>query len=281
MTPSAHIRIARFASVLVLSLAGATATAQDADKPVATVNGTPIKQSLMDMAIRQATAQGNPDGPQLREAIKSQLIARELFVQEAARQSLDKDPEVLAVTEEAKRTAMVQKYLNSQVKPKQITEEEAKAHYDKMKASLGSREFKLRVIMLPNEQRAKEVHGQLTKGNKDFAEMARQWSLAPSATRGGELEWINFKTPAKEGLTHGLPLPMAQAVEKLQKGKVTDPIAVQNNWWIVKLDDTRAANLPSFEQSKDNIMRMLQTREIERATSELAIKLSKGANITQ
>ncbi|MCC7546976.1 MAG: peptidyl-prolyl cis-trans isomerase [Burkholderiales bacterium] len=278
MTSSQYTRIARLIAAALLSLASVSAAAQDGDKPVATVNGKPIKQSTMDMAVRQATAQGNPDTPQLREAIKNQLIARELFVQEAAKQNLDKDAEVLAVAEEAKRTAMVTKYLRGQVKPAQITEEQAKTHYDQMKGNLGPRDYKLRVIMLPNDQRAKEVHGQIVKG-KDFAEMARQWSLAPSSSRGGELEWVNFKTPAKEGNTQGLPLPLAQAVEKMQKGKVSEPIAVADRWWIVKLDDVRNANVPPFEQAKANIMRGLQQREVERVTTELATRLAKDAKI--
>jgi parvulin-like peptidyl-prolyl isomerase len=173
---------------------------------------------------------------------------------------------------------MVQKYLRSQVKPNPVTEEQAKAHYDQMKSNLGAKEFKLRVIMLPNDQRAKEVHGQIAKG-KDFSEMARQWSLAPSSSRGGELEWVSFKTPAKEGQTQGLPLPLAQAVEKMQKGKFSEPLAVGDRWWIVKLDDVRNTNVAPFEQTKANIMRMLQQREIERVTTELATKLAKDAKI--
>lgn len=278
MTSHPYTRIVRLAAIAVLSLTSVSALAQEGDKPVATVNGKPIKQSTMEMAVRQATAQGNADTPQLRDAIKNQLIARELFVQEAAKQNLDKDPEVLAVAEEAKRTAMVQKYLRGQVKPAQVTEAQAKAHYDQMKGNMGAKDYKLRVIMLPNDQRAKEVHGQIVKG-KDFAEMARQWSLAPSSSRGGELEWVNLKTPVKEGQTQGLPFQLAQAVEKLQKGKVSEPIAVGERWWIVKLDDVRNANIAPFDKAKDNIIRGLQQREVERITTELATKLAKDAKI--
>jgi peptidyl-prolyl cis-trans isomerase C len=251
-----------------------------ADKPLATVNGVAIPQKLYEHAVKQAIAQGNPDTPQLREAVKAQLIARELFVQEAAKQKLDKDPQVLAAAEEAKRNAMLQKYLQGQIQVKQVTEEDVKAHYEKAKAALGAKEFQLRAIMLNSEQRAREVRDQAVKG-KDFAELARQWSLAPSATRGGELGWVSFKTPAKDGETQGLPLPIAQAVEKLQKGKVTEPVAVQNTWWLVRLEDVRATKAPPFDQAKPNIYRMLQAKELERATGELFARLSKSATIAQ
>jgi peptidyl-prolyl cis-trans isomerase C len=260
--------------------AGAAPATATADKPLATVNGVAIPQKLYEHAVKQAIAQGNPDTPQLREAVKAQLIARELFVQEAAKQKLDKDPQVLAAAEEAKRNAMLQKYLQGQIQVKQVTEEDVKAHYEKAKAALGAKEFQLRAIMLNSEQRAREVRDQAVKG-KDFAELARQWSLAPSATRGGELGWVSFKTPAKDGETQGLPLPIAQAVEKLQKGKVTEPVAVQNTWWLVRLEDVRATKAPTFDQAKPNIYRMLQAKELERATGELFARLSKSATIAQ
>ncbi|HZP87119.1 MAG TPA: peptidyl-prolyl cis-trans isomerase [Burkholderiales bacterium] len=280
-------RLHRFAKPLVLFCVllplslGANGQDNDkSDKPIVTVNGVAIKQSLLEMAVKQAVAQGNVDTPQLREVIKNQLIARELFLQEGMKQNLDKDPQVLQVVEEAKRTAVVQKYLQTQVKIKQVTEEEAKAQYEQTKANLGPKEYKLRVIMLPTEQRAKEIKDQLNKG-KDFADLARQWSQAPSSSRGGEIEWVSFKSPAKEGQTQGLPLPMAQTVEKLQKGKVSDPIQANGQWWLVMLEDTRPTRVPTFEQAKPNLMRAMQQHEIERATSELASKLAKSAKISQ
>lgn len=249
-------------------------------KPLATINGVPINQASFEQALRQATAQGNPDTPQLRQAIVKQLIARELFVQEAMKLGLDQDPEVLSIVEETKRSAMIQRYLRGQIQPRPVTEEEVRAHYERVKAGYGAKEYKLRVMLLPNEPRAREMRDQLAKG-KDFVELARQWSLAPSASRGGELDWVSFKTPARDGETQGLPLPIAQAVEKLQKGKVSEPIAVQGRWWVVKLDDTRDTKLPSFDETKLSIQRMLTARELERVTGELAAKLVKAAAVVQ
>ena len=39
------------------------AQAPAADKPIATVNGVPTPQSLLDQAVKQAVAAGNPDSP--------------------------------------------------------------------------------------------------------------------------------------------------------------------------------------------------------------------------
>ena len=275
----ARAAVALLTALLPLPLWAQTPAAP-ADKPIATVNGVPIKPALLQQALQQAVAQGRPDSPQLREAIAGQLIAREPLVQAAAKQGLDKDPEVLAIAEEAKRSAMIQRYMRRIVKPEPVTEEQVKAHYEKVKADLGTKEYKLRVMLLPNDVLAKEVRGELTKG-KDFAQLARQWSLAPSTTRGGELQWVSFKSPPREGQTSGLPLPIAQAVEKLQKGKVTEPIGIQGKWWLVKLDDVRAVKVPAFDQARQEIYNMLTAQELEHATTALVQQLSQGTTITR
>jgi len=264
----------RFCAIFLLafvlsgrSMAQTEKTPAQADKPVAVVNGVPIKQSTLQFAIQGAISQGNPDSPQMRDALAKQLIARELFVQEATKQGLDKDPEVLAVAEEAKRNAMIQRYLRAKIQLKPITDDDVKAHYEKVKATFGPKDYK-------------DLRAQLVKG-ADFADLARQWSLAPSATRGGEVEWVSFKTPAKEGETNGLPLPIAQILEKLQKGAVSNPIEVQGKWWLVKLDDVRPTKVPTFDETKQSIRNMLTQQEAERATNELVNSLAKGAKITQ
>ena len=182
---------------------------------------------------------------------------------------------------------MLQWHLEGRYKDLATQSTQLGPHRDDLAFELNEREAgafasqgQLRAIMLNSEGRAKEVRDMAVKG-KDFAELARQWSLAPSATRGGDLGWVSFKSPAKEGETQGLPLPLAQAVEKLQKGKISDPVSMQNTWWIVKLEDTRPAKIPTFDEAKPQIYRMLQAREAERATSELVSKLSKTATITQ
>jgi parvulin-like peptidyl-prolyl isomerase len=255
--------------------------AQEVAKPVATVNGVPIRQKTLEQAVQHAIRQGNPDSPQLREAVKQQLIARELLVQEAAKQNLDKDPEVLAIAEEAKRTAMVQRYLRTTIKPSPVSEEAAKAFYERSVAGLGPREFKIRVMQLPTDARAKEMQAQLAQG-KDFAELARQWSVAPSSTRGGEIaDWVRFKSPPQDGQTAGLPLPIAQALEKMQKGKVSDPIAVGGGWFLVKLDDVRPTKVPTYEESRASLLNVLSAQQLEQATGELLARLTRNAKISQ
>jgi len=50
---------------------------------VATVNGKPISAQRLDDVVNQLSSQGRADTPELRAAIRDQLIIREIFAQEA------------------------------------------------------------------------------------------------------------------------------------------------------------------------------------------------------
>jgi peptidyl-prolyl cis-trans isomerase C len=266
--------------VLGAVLSAAVAFAQETAKPVATVNGVPVEQQAVDQLLQQAIKQGNQDTPQLRQRVRDQLIARELFLQQAKKRNLDTDPQVQAIVEEAKKNAMIQRYLKEVIQPKPVSEDELREQYEKTKAKLGPKEFKLRVIQVATEAKAKELRAKLKKGDS-FADLAQQNSLSPSAQRSGELEWMSFKTPAQEGETGRLPLPIAQAVEKLAKGKVSEPITVKDMWWLVKVEDVRPTHVPTFEEARPSLSNAMNTRELERATGELVQKLYKEATITQ
>ena len=252
--------------LLIAVLAGAlsrTAHAETAPAvaTVATVNGTPITQADVDTLLR---ASGQPDSPQIRQAIKNQLITRVLVQQAAEKANYADKPEVKAAVQQAKTNAEVQLYLRDNVKPEPVTEEQVKARYDELVAALGKNEYKPRLIIVQDPVTAATVLSEL-KAGKSFEGLARQYSMAPSRDTGGELPWVSFHTPATEGKTSGLPLPVAQALEKLKVGAVTnDSIPVDGVRAIVKLDAKRPTQVPGFATAKPGLQQQLQAAAVER-----------------
>ncbi|MBP0607631.1 MULTISPECIES: peptidylprolyl isomerase [Burkholderia] len=264
----------------IVALAGALSGAAHAQTAatVATVNGTPITQADVDTLLR---ASGQPDSPQIRQAIKNQLITRVLVQQAAEKANYADKPEVKAAMQQAKVTAEVQLYLRDNVKPEPVTDEQVKARYDELVAALGKNEYKPRVIVVKDPVAAATVLSEL-KAGKSFDGLARQYSLAPSRDTGGELPWVSFNTPAAEGKTAGLPLPVAQALEKLPVGAVTkDSIPVDGARAIVKLDAKRPTQVPGFETAKPTLQQQLQAIAAEKASAQMIGNLLKDAKITQ
>ncbi|WP_175907863.1 MULTISPECIES: peptidylprolyl isomerase [Burkholderia] len=249
---------------------------------IATVNGTPITKEEVD-AVLQASRQ--PDTPQFRQAIKNQLIARVLIQQAADKASYGSKPEVQAAMQLAKSTAETQLFVRDNVKPEPVTDAQVKARYDEIVASLGKEEVKPRIIVTKDAATAATVLAGL-KAGQSFDALARQYSQAPTASAGGELPWVSFKTPVTDGNTQGLPLAVAQAITQLPAGGVTpQSIALGNDVngprAIVKVDAKRPTQVPSFDTAKATIQQQLQALALEKATANFVGGLMKNATIQQ
>src|SRR5690349_24313117 len=102
-------------------------------------------------------------------------------------------------------------------------------------------------MLFQDEATARGAIAQLRSGGS-FDAMARLYSSAPSAARGGALDWVSFKTPVSAGKTQGIPVPVAQAMTKLKKGMLSaDPIEADGRWYVVQMDDVRPSIVPSYE----------------------------------
>jgi parvulin-like peptidyl-prolyl isomerase len=245
---------------------------------VARVNGVAIAQSDLDAAVRQS---GKPDTPALRATLKNELIARELFRQAAQKQHYDTHADVKASLEQAKAMLMMQAYLRDAIKPTPVTDADVKAKYDAIVASLGQNEYKPSAIVVKDAATAKTVLDQLKKGS-DFAQLAKQYSQGPSAAQGGALNWVSFKTPITEGQTQGWPQPLAEALVKLPQGAVSSaPVQVGDAFWILRDDQMRPTQIPTFDQSKDSLRRELEQVAMAKATAQVVTDLVKGAHIEQ
>ncbi|APC69917.1 peptidylprolyl isomerase [Ralstonia pseudosolanacearum] len=273
----------RRAALAALALAAfATLPAQADTLPpgvIAIVNGTRITQEQLDRAIAQSGAQANP---QVAQALKQQLIARELFRQQAAKNpAYDKLPAVKQAMQEAHDAVITQAWLKDNIKPAPITEEQVKARYDAIVASLGDKEYKARVIQLGDDVTAAQVLAQLKQGG-DFAKLAQQYSTAPNKVRGGDMDWVSFKVPVEEGKTQNLPLPLAREIAALAVGAAsTAPVEAGSQRYIVKVEAARPTQVPGYDTVRPAIRQALETAELERVTVQVVGGLLKAAKIVQ
>ncbi|QYY31142.1 peptidylprolyl isomerase [Cupriavidus pinatubonensis] len=245
----------------------------------ASVNGVAIPDSQVTATLQQSRL---ADTPQARSAITQQLIARELFRQEATKdKSLESRPDVQQAIRDARTAILTQAWLKERIKPAPVTEVDVKARYDAIVATLGDKEYKARLIQLGDEAGARAALARI-KGGEDFAKVAEAVSLAPSKASGGQMDWISFKVPVQEGKTQNLPLPIAQALAALPAGAVTaTPIAWNNHYYLMKLDEVRPTQVPTFEQTKPGIQQALQAQALERATTALVTQLLAKAKVSQ
>ena len=225
------------------------------------VNGVSIPQSRIDAMNRELTAQGQPDSPDRQQAVKEELVNREVLVQEAQRRGIDKNRDVAAQMDMARQAVLVRALFEQEVKNNPITDAQLQAQYDQFKASMGTNEYKVRHILVDKEDDAKAVIADLNKG-ADFAKLAKEKSKDPgSKDNGGDLDW----GPAARYVK-----PFADTVQSLKKGETTQAaVKTDFGWHVIRLDDVRPLKVPEFAELKEQFRQRAQQQQVQKLVMEL------------
>jgi peptidyl-prolyl cis-trans isomerase C len=245
--------------VILFATAGLPAMAQN----LAVVNGKPVPSSRADAMVKQMAAQGQQDTPQLRAMVKEELVNREILMQEADKLGLSSSPEVKAQMEMARQAIIIRALVADYVKKNPVSEAEIKAEYDKFKAQAGDKEYHARHILVEKEEDAKAIIDKLKSGAK-FEDLAKQSKDPGSAANGGDLDWAPPTAFVK---------PFSDAMTSLKPGQFTEtPVKTQFGYHVIKLEDSRPAKVPTFEEVKPQITESLQQQKLQAYQQELKKK---------
>jgi peptidyl-prolyl cis-trans isomerase C len=247
-------------AALALLAAIAANTVNAADKVaennnVATVNGVAIPQARVDMRVKAAAQQGQPDSPELRKAVRDDLINLEVIAQEAIKKGLDKQTEVAQQIELGKQSALAGAFVQDYAKTHPVSDAALMQEYENLKKRVGNKEYKVSHILVDSEETAKKVAADVKKGK--FEKVAKEKSKDPgSKDKGGDLGWT---------VPSNFVQPFGEAILKMSKGQISAPVQTQFGWHIIKLEDTRELKVPAFEEVKPNLEKRLQQQAIQDA----------------
>ena len=192
------------------------------------------------------------------------MIAREIFMQEAKKRGLEGSAEYKNQLELARQTILIRELFADYQKKNPVTDAEIQAEYDKFVAANSGKEYKASHILVESEDQAKSIIAQINKGAK-FEEIAKKESKDPgSGAKGGDLDWANPSNYVAE---------FTEALVKLKKGEMTAvPVKSQFGWHIIRLDDTRDAQLPKLDEVKPQIAQQLQQQKLAKFQEDLRTK---------
>ena len=256
------------AVVAAISAGGFLRFAAAEDKPgdtvVATVNGQPITESDLRFAENELGGEIANLPPEVkRRALAEYLIDNELFAKAAEEAKIAATPEYEQQMRYLKRRVLRELYFDKTLKGK-IGEDEAKKIYTEKIAQLKpEEEIEARHILVDSEEKAKELHAKIVAG-ADFAQLAKENSTdTGSKDQGGVLGYFG----------HGQMVPEFEAAAfKLEKGQVSEPVHTNFGWHIIKVDDRRKKEPPSFAAVKDTILNSLVVRKAQDTATELRSK---------
>lgn len=242
-------------STLVMAAAAVLLPLAAQAQNIAIVNGKAVPKARLTTLLQQASRAGQPVAPEMEARARDEVVLREIFAQEAEKQGIARSEDYKAQMELARQTVLIRELFNSFQKKAQPTDAEARAEYDKVKAQQSGTEYKARHILVEKEDDAKKLIAEIKAGAK-FEDVAKKNSKdTGSAENGGELDFAKPESYVPE---------FGQAMAKLQKGAITEaPVKTQFGWHIIKLEDTREAQFPAFEEVKAQLTQRITQMKVQ------------------
>lgn len=212
------------------------------------------------------------DTPQGRKEMLDTMVIRELILQQASKDGIDKGAEIEDKLQDLKKRLIVESFLKKKVEfETKVSDEDLKKFYeqnqDKFKAG---EQIKASHILVKTEKEAKDIAAQLKAGG-NFEELAKKNSADSSAAKGGDLGWFGkgSMVPAFE-----------KAALALKEGQISDVVKSDFGFHIIKLTGKRPAGLRPFEEVKEQIKGAIMPTKQQEVFQKIKEELKKTAKIT-
>ncbi len=232
------------------------------------VTAEEVRAAVALMDSRQQAALTR-DPALLSQAVRS-LLANRLVLKEAMAKKWDQQPTVVAQLARARENLIVESFLQSVTAPPDSYPADAdiKAVYEANQTALAvPRRFQLAQIAVlvakdadktvEEEGRKKldEVSKKLKQPDADFGAIARASSDdKASADKDGDIGWVAESDLRPE---------IRSQVTGLTKSGVTDPIRLDDGWYIIKLLDTEASHTRSLSEVRDMLVERIRAERAD------------------
>jgi len=289
-----------FSAIVFLAAVSAAAQQNEAQKPVAVVNGETITAQKLDQFYTRMGAQMRQQYEKAggKPAFLDNYIKKRLLVQEALKAGFDKRPDVQADVEASKEAVIFDRYVRDVVSESVVNDAAVRQYYDQHSDEFATPErIHVRHIVVTatdagpgakSKEQALEIikalAGQLHESNfasrslKDpkaaeqlrinqFKQLARQYSEDASGANGGDLGWV----------TKGQLDPDFEAAAwALKPGMPSGIVETKFGYHLILVDEKQSMGVESFQEAKASIREFLMSQHasevmetVTRLTNEL------------
>ena len=175
----------------------------------------------------------------------NELINKHLITKRAYSEKLDLDQNVINLIKKNKDSILAKYWLNNFIK-NETSEENVKNFYNNyVKSFQEYTEINASHILVKTKNEAVSIINKLNNKSQ-FSELARAYSIGPSAKNGGNLGWFGPGQMVKE---------FEKAAFLLEKGNISQkPIKTKFGFHVIKLNDMRNAKPKKLNEIKNNII---------------------------
>ncbi len=199
--------------------------------------------------------------PQVFAQLVDRAVTDRIMLAAARRAGLERDAEVRRRVAAFEENELRDALLRQEVMPR-LTDDALRARFERERAGRpAEEEVRARHILVRDEAEARAIIQEIQRGAA-FDEVARRRSTDPAGrSNGGDLGFFR----------RGDMVPdFATAAFALQPGQMTpNPVRTQFGWHVIKLEERRTGQGPSFEESREALRQSLIEEEVQAVVARL------------
>ncbi len=210
--------------------------------------------------------------PEGKKELLDSMIAREIILEQAKKDGLDKSKEVADRLEDLRKRLIVDTYLKQKVEQEaKVSDADLKKFYDENKDKFKTGEqVRASHILVKTEKEAQDILAQLKNGAK-FEDLAKKYSTDATAAKGGDLGWFSKGAMVPE---------FDKVVFGMKEGQVSGIVKTQFGYHIIKVTGIRPAGIRSYDDVKEQIKNTLLPSKQQEIVKKILEDMKKNAKIS-
>jgi peptidyl-prolyl cis-trans isomerase C len=266
MRAFASLALAFVLATMGMAQVGAEEQPAAEDPVLAVVNGAEVHRSEVVESARSLPPEYQAQLDQILPALVERYVDLKLLGDRAQSAGLHEDPEVKETLAKLEQDVIREVYLRRYLKER-VTDGALQARYqDFLKKNPPQPEIHARHILVPTKEEAQKAIEEIKSG-KEFSAVATELSKGGSAQNGGDLGYFVKDDMVPE---------FAEAAFAMEPGQVSqEPVETQFGWHVIKVEDRRDRQPPSFEEVKPT----LESEAHQEIVTALLKELREGAKI--
>lgn len=238
------------------------------DKTIFYIDDTEIRESTFRLYYqKKGFKRAKNANEQKLQQIKTaqELINIYLLSNEAEQNNLDKSHEVIKELELARKTILMKAMVKKYSEDFTVTDDDLHRAYERMQQNAVKKaEFKIRNIVVDDEDQAKVIIEQLDKGS-DFAALEKKFSKESFDKENKNSDWLNPDMVQPE---------MAKTITNLNKGQYTQKsIQTKFGWHVVLVEDKKIPEIPPLEKIRSELSNLIKQDMLREKIRQLRSKV--------
>ncbi|PPR78580.1 MAG: putative parvulin-type peptidyl-prolyl cis-trans isomerase [Alphaproteobacteria bacterium MarineAlpha2_Bin1] len=219
------------------------------EKVIAIVGEEEIKITEVNVLIKNLSGQVLfLPKEQLRKMVLKQIINNKLIANLAKSNDLDKSSEFQILKSISEERMLHDIYIREEINKrhnKQLLKQKYREYINEFTDKV---EIRVKHILLSSKEDAEKILKYLDNGN-NFSDLAKKYSIGPSANLGGDLGYFSKDIMVRE---------FSEVAFSLKIDEISKPVETKFGWHVIKLLDRRQIDPPKFEQVQEKLIENLK-----------------------